>query len=148
MSHKLQIVQAGESRFGIRTDDIATIVPWQKPAPLPHAPNSVLGVVSIQGRMLTALDLKALTSPEASASGNHDASFLIALRGDEQLAIAVDSLGEEVEVGDRELQRQPESRDQLIGQVMHLDGTDISILNVKQIFPTAIQGRERRRRRF
>lgn len=147
---KLQIVQAGESRFGIFTEEIAAVVPWQNPAPLPHAPKSVLGVVSVQGRMLTTLSLSGLAAGKSMAS---DASItkpshLIALRGDEQLAIAVDSLGEEIEVGARDAQLQPKAESQLVQQVLQVDGTEINILEVKQLFPAAIQGRERRKRRF
>ncbi len=143
---KLQIVQAGNARFGIPTEAIATVVRWQKPAPLPHAPKSVLGVVSVQGRMLTVLDLKALTSPDSGETGNDEQSFLVALRGDEQLAIAVDSLVEEIQFDD-----QPRSgieRRRLISQVLPLDGADISVIDVKQLFPLAIQGRQRRKRQF
>lgn len=144
---RFRIVQAGGTRFGLYAEDIAVAVPWQQPALLPHAPPAVLGVVSIQGRMLTVLDLKSLTSPESSETGNHENSFLIALRGDEQLALAVDTLGEEIQVGNRELQSRAENL-AIVGQVLRIDDEDINILDVKQLFSTAIQGRERRRRRF
>ncbi len=149
-SRRLQIVQAGESRFGIYTEEIAAVVPWQTPAPLPHAPQSVLGVVSVQGRMLTALDLSALAAAKSLAGEARitKPSHLIALRGDEQLAIAVDSLGEEIQVGAREIQLRAKTEGQLIGHVLQVDDAEINILDVKQLFPTAIQGRERRRRRF
>ena len=147
VSTRLQIVKAGDVRFGIPTVEIATIVTWQKPTPLPHAPKSILGVVSIQGRMLTALDLKILTKPDSSETGNEAKSHLIALRGDEQLAIAVDSLGQEIDVENHQLQ-QSTPANQLICQILRVDNSDVGVLDVKQIFPAAIQGRERRRRRF
>src|SRR5688500_16582482 len=95
----LQLLQAGSFRFGIFADDISAIAEWREPTPLPHAPNSVRGVVSIQGRMLTVIDLTRLPGCEA-ASTDSSARHLIALRGDEQLALACDELGETIELAD------------------------------------------------
>ncbi len=99
-SRKLQLVLAGQDQFGIFADQISAIVEWQEPAPLPHAPTSVLGVVCIQGRMLTVLDLAKLAGADA-VSADSPRTFpkhLIALRGDEQLALAVEGLGEVVQL--------------------------------------------------
>ena len=143
----LQLLRAGSFQFGIFANEIAAIAPWRDPTPLPHAPKSVLGVVSIQGRMLTVLDLATLPVHE-SDSGDAAAQHLIALRGDEQLALAVDGLGETIELADADFDAPPETEETLLLGVLSREGTDIYVLNPKELFPTAIQGRERRRRRF
>ena len=146
---KLQLLQTGSSQLGIFADEIATVAPWRAPTPLPDAPQSVLGVVSIEGRMLTVLDLGMLRGEQA-ASGDADSDIpthLIALRGDEQLALAVDSLGETIELDNVDLDPQEAANKLILGILRH-DGANINILNIKELFPTAIQGRERRRRRF
>lgn len=163
-NRKVQLVRAGASLFGVFADEIATIVAWRQPTPLPQAPKPVLGVVSIQGRMLTVLDLALLTGAEnaqsdsgGEASGNtlsnvtqkeSDAvhGSLVALRGDEQLALAVADVGESIELLDG-FTAPPENSKLLLG-VLQRDATQIKILNLKALFPAAIQGRERRRRRF
>lgn len=144
---KLQVLHAGSSRFGIFTDEIATIVDWADPTPLPHAPKSVLGVVSIEGRMLTVLDLAMLHDGETALSNaaGDVPGHLIALRGDEQLALAVAVVGETIELPSDAIQ---ETAGTLVLGVLHHDGAAINILNLKELFATAIQGRERRRRRF
>ena len=143
----LQLLRAGPFQFGIFAKEIAAIAPWREPTPLPHAPKSVLGVVSIQGRMLTVLALATLPGREANSS---DAApqHLIALRGDEQLALAVDGLGETIELADADFDAQPETGETRLLGIVNREGADIYILNPKELFPTAIQGRERRRRRF
>ena len=146
----LQLFRSGSTQFGIFADEIATIVTWLEPTPLPHAPKSVLGVVSIQGRMLTVLNLATLSGDKA---GKSDAprdlpGHLIALRGDEQLALAVDDLGETVQLADDKFDAKLEPTRTLILGVLHHENAEINILNLKELFPTAIQGRERRRRRF
>jgi chemotaxis signal transduction protein len=151
---KLQLVSTGSSQFGIFADEVSAIVDWQQPAPLPHAPSSVLGVVSIQGRMLTVIDLATLALvgvalPEAlSTTRNH----LIALRGDEQLALAVEVLGAVIQLSANESTMLSQTKLEtgatpLLG-VLQREGEGIKILNPSALFPAAIQGRERRQRRF
>ena len=144
---KVQLFSTGGFHFGILANDIAAIVAWREPTPLPHAAKSVLGVVSVQGRMLTVLDLATLTGHEA-ASSDARAQHLIALRGDEQLALAIEALGETLEIAEDVLSATQEPGEPLVLGVLHREGAETNILNPKELFPTAIQGRERRRRRF
>jgi chemotaxis signal transduction protein len=144
-SRKLQLVRAGSKQFGIFTDEIAAIVSWQEPAPLPHSPKSVRGVVSVEGRMLTVLDLVSLTTGETSA--NAEPGKLIALLGDEQLALAVTEVGEQIDVAAEELVNVETAGSVVLGNLQHA-GSAVSVLNLRELFPAAIQGRERRRRRF
>jgi chemotaxis signal transduction protein len=148
-TRKLRLFSRGPRHFGVFEDDVATIVDWREPAPLPHAPESVLGVVGIQGQMLTVLDLAGLADRDAGNETSHDNNphQILALRGDEQLALAIDVLGETIEIPNQTFDRKPE-RNGLVLAVFKHGETQISILNVKQLFPSAIQGRERRRRRF
>ena len=143
----LQLLRAGSFQFAIFASEIAAIAAWREPTSLPQAPKSVLGVVSIQGRMLTVIDLASLPGADASST-DATAQHLIALRGDEQLALAVDGLGETFELGDVDLDTKPGTMGTFVACVLHRDGDDIYILNPKELFPAAIQGRERRRRRF
>jgi chemotaxis signal transduction protein len=138
----LQVISSGANQFAVFADEVMTIAEWCEPAVLPHAPAAVLGVVSIQGRMLTVLDLsQLLEQPRLSQRPSH----ILALRGDEQLALAIDGPCETIE---HTFQAAPEANGKLISGIINYDGDEISILNVKELFATAIQGRERRRRRF
>jgi len=145
---KVQIVNAGSSQFGIFAEEISAIVNWQEPAPLPHAPASVLGVVSIEGRMLTVLDLATIILGEGGLvnATRNPATQLVALRGDEQLALALDSVGEILAFPEN-VSKSDTVTAAVLGVLQH-EGAEISILNVPGLFPTAIQGRQRRQRQF
>ena len=147
---KLQLVRAGSSQFGIAAEKIFAVVAWQNPTPLPHAPKSVLGVASIQGRMLTVLDLTMFPIPGGvSSEAPRDAPrYIIGLQGDEQLALAVDDIGGILQLADADLEGPPEPAGTLVRLVLQHEGEEINILNLNELFPNAIQGRERRRRRF
>ena len=140
----LQTFSCGANHFAVYTDEVMSIVDWREPAALPHAPAAVLGVVSIQGRMLTVLDLLHLLEQPRLAPGP---SQILALRGDEQLALAIDGAAEAIVAG-ADLEANPAANGKLICRVLQHDGDEISILNVKELFASAIHGRERRRRRF
>lgn len=146
-TRSLQLFRSASFLCGIFENEIATVASWREPTPLPQAPQTVLGVVSIQGRMLTVLNLATLLGSGAGSSDQVH-QHILALRGDEQLALAVDSLTETIEIGDAELDPAPERGEGLILGIISYSGAEIMILNVKELFSNAIQGRERRRRRF
>jgi chemotaxis signal transduction protein len=144
----LQSFSFGRVQFAVFADEVMAITEWREPAVLPHAPASVLGIVSIHGRMLTMLDLSQLLESEQTAEGP---SHILVLNGDEQLALAIDAPGETFAVAAATVNGDSEevaNGGKLIAKVINRNGEDIKVLNVKELFPTAIQGRERRRRRF
>jgi len=125
---RLLSFRVGSRLFGVDESKVATVADWRQPTPLPHAPPAVIGIVSLQGRMLTVLDLRKLIG--AVSTDNTPPQHVIALRGDEQLALAVDTVEGSIESpGDT-------------------NGSPVEVLNVNELFPLPIQGRERRHRRF
>jgi len=140
----LQLFSFGEAQFAVFADEVMAVTEWREPAALPHAPAAVLGIVSIHGRMLTVLDLsQLLESPQRAGRPTH----ILALNGDEQLALAIDAPGETFAIAATNSEDAPASG-KLVSGVINRNGDEIKILNVRELFPTAIQGRERRRRRF
>ncbi|MBC8030987.1 MAG: chemotaxis protein CheW [Pyrinomonadaceae bacterium] len=146
-ARKVQLFRAGSFQFGIFENEVATVAEWREPTPLPHAPESVLGVVSIQGRMLTVLDPALLARGETVFAGGFY-RFIIALRGDEQLALAVSDLDEIIEHSNSESEHSTDNHEKFVLEILLRAGSQTRILNVTELFPAALQGRERRRRRF
>jgi len=139
----LQLFSFGEAQYAVFADEVMAIAEWREPAELPHAPASVLGIVSIHGRMLTVLDLsQLLESPQRADRPTH----ILALNGDEQLALAIDAPGDTFAITEADSEEALAS-DKLVS-VINRNGDEIKLLNVRELFPTDIQGRERRRRRF
>jgi chemotaxis signal transduction protein len=143
----LRVVSAGSLKLGVFADEIEAIADWHTPTPLPHAPKAVLGVVCIHGRMLTVLDIAALLGEKVSVAPSSP-GCIVALRGDEQLALAVDRAGETIAVAADELQEAKDDELSVILGVVRSGDESITVLNVQELFPAAIRGHERRRRRF
>jgi hypothetical protein len=99
--------------------------------------------------MLTVLDLAALPVGETDANYNPGGASrkIVALKGDEQLALAVNEVGETIPVPSENSITLAEDKSPLYGTLPH-ENKQTYILNSKALFPAAIQGRERRRRRF
>jgi chemotaxis signal transduction protein len=139
----LRVMFAGSHCLGLFADEIEAIAEWRTPAPLPDAPAVVLGIASIHGRMLTVLEAAVLLGETATAAPGK----IVALRGDEQLALAVDRTGDLIEVASEELAAASENGSLILGVILRAEQS-ISVLDSKQLFATAMRGRERRRRRF
>ena len=146
-SIRLRTFRARSQLFGIFEEEIATIADWRPPAPLPHAPSAVLGVVSIQGRILTVLD-PAQVLDETSDQNGLSWKSIVGLRGDEQLALAVEDVGDIVEMPESALQNPSAAENPVVRGVLFEREQTINVIEVKELFSTAMRGRERRRRRF
>jgi len=99
--------------------------------------------------MVTTLDPLVLTN---GGGGDWPAELpcVIALRGDEQLALAADSLGETITIASADIEPKVETGDSnqaMLGVARH-GGREITVLNTANLFSAAVRRRERRRRRF
>lgn len=139
----LRLFKRGGARFAVPAAEIASVAPWRHAAPLPQAPQAVLGVISIQGRMLTLLDPVLLLEQTPTENGSN--GLIVALRGDEQLGLIIDDEGERLRAEISPPDRQAAGA--TLGIIKHNEET-IPVLNVKELFNVAIRGRERRQRRF
>ena len=143
-TRELTVLIAGARRIGIPASEIGAIANWREPTPLPQAPKSILGIVCIQGRMLTLIDSLGLLGELRRKVPDG----IVALRGDEQLALAVDGVAGSIEFTADEL-KDPNAQDSraVLGNVSRGEES-ITVLNVGELFAAAMLGYARRRRRF
>jgi chemotaxis signal transduction protein len=152
-SHLYDLVPflAGDQMFAVVAEQVEGTAEAKAPAPLPLGPASVLGVVCVRGRMLTVLDPVAIITGE-SPEWPTILPRVIALRGDQQLALAAQECHDTITVAAADIRRTTKSADDsseqaLMGIARH-GGEEITILNVDQLFAAIPWRRERRRRRF
>jgi chemotaxis signal transduction protein len=144
---ELLLMQRGARTFAVLSVEADGVVEWRAPAPLPQALPAVLGVVSVRGRMLTLIDPLAVLDAQAVAA-NPTAGFIVALRGDEQLALAVDRVEGVSKFSNDEIKSDDEiKRHKILRGVIGHAVESISVINVNEIFGSAMRGIERRRRR-
>ena len=142
---RFRLISVDSLRLAVPEDRITTVGDWSEPTPLPFGPKTVLGVVCIQGRMFTVVNLIKLLRPEGSA--RHTGQLIVALRGDEQLALAVDSVAGLVALPATQITAVEPDATNLTNHAFEFEGNRWLVLNVDELFNSLVQGRERRRRR-
>jgi chemotaxis signal transduction protein len=145
----LFVLTAGGQLFAVGVEETDGVAEGLTPAPLPHAPASVLGVVSVRGRMRTLLYPPALIA-DADAMQTHATAdaprFVVALRGDEQLALAADSVEGVVTVNADSLSPS-DADDSPLSATLEHEGRRVQLLDASRLFDAAMRGTERRRPR-
>ena len=139
-STKLRLLESGTLTLGLDDSQILEVVKWTEPTPLPFAPDVVLGIASVQGRMFTVVDVARLFDGEPSSNRK----LMVALKGDEQLALAVDNA--DVTANYDQLDDHPTST--IAKGVASINGSEIVVIDHEQLFAGVIRGRERRKRRL
>ncbi|HKG13417.1 MAG TPA: chemotaxis protein CheW [Pyrinomonadaceae bacterium] len=147
-TRELFVLTAGGQAFAVRAEEAEGVAEGLTPAPLPHAPAPVLGVVSVRGRMRTLLYPPALFAQTQASRDSTAAAprFVVALRGDEQLALAADSV-EGVVAFDADSFSLSGPQDSPLGATLEHEGRLVQLLDASRLFEAAMRGTERRRPR-
>ena len=139
--------------FAVYEDEAEAVNEGRRPAPLPDAPRAVLGVVPLRGRMRTILDPAAIDAPpaeETEAPPNSETpAFIVALRGDEQLALACER-AERVEAppfADANADLHASNADAHVRATFRLGPLGVTLLDPAHLFEAAMRGTDRRRHR-
>jgi purine-binding chemotaxis protein CheW len=144
---ELLVARCGERLVGVFADEADQVTKWKKPTPLPGAPGGVLGVVSVRGRISTVLDPLALLG-ERRAGEAAPFDFIITLRGDEQLALAVWRTERIIEIFTDQIEPLGSAaRAGVVRGLLQTAGGLVAVINVRELFNAALRGTERRRRR-
>jgi len=142
---ELLVLHVGRRLLGIFTENVAGIAAGKLPVPLPRAPVSVLGVVAFRGRMLTVLDLLPLLGEPPHTA---EPAIIVALSGEEQLAIAADSSRGAIQVFSRDIDNAASKGDlAILSGSLSRNGDQIDLIDVSSLFRVVTMGQQNRRRR-
>jgi purine-binding chemotaxis protein CheW len=142
------VVRAGERLLGVFAEEVACVERGSGPTPLPHAPAAVRGVVSVRGRILTLLDpLRLLKSRRPDELTDTTPAFILALRGDEQLALAVDGPERLREIDVADIKPPAPAEASITIGTFQDEAEAVAILDVARLFAAAVEGMEPRRRK-
>lgn len=144
----LLLMRAGGFAFAVYAEECECVAPWAEPAPLPHAPGSVLGVAPVRGRMRTVLDPARLLETSAAGDERRPAAhaLIASLAGDEQLALAVET-SEAAALGADDHLSTPDSPALPTRGAFLRHGETVHLLDPARLFEAAMSGTERRRQR-
>lgn len=148
--HDLLPFTIGNQIFAVFTDQIETTAEGRPRAHLPGAPAAVIGVVCVQGHMITVLDPVAMLT----GSVTHwppTLPFVLVLHGSDQVGLVAETCRDTVTISAEDIEPVASSDDSnappILGTVVYA-GEAMMILDAARLFRCAVQRRERRRRRF
>jgi chemotaxis signal transduction protein len=149
--HDLVPFVAGDKVFAVFADQVDGTAEAKVPVPLPNTPPAVLGVICVRGRMLTVIDPIALLTGE-TFGWPASLPSVIALRSDEQLALAAQSCRDTITIAASDIQPATRTNDDgfesaALGITVH-GGEEITVLRTDNLFAAAVRRKERRRRRL
>lgn len=78
------VYSVGSSSMAINVDQTEGVVDCPRVTPLPNAPDSIIGVASVRGRMTLVMDLSAESDPAASKRR------LLLIKGEKQIGLLAD----------------------------------------------------------
>jgi chemotaxis signal transduction protein len=142
------LLRAAGLAFAVFAEECECVTPWAEPAPLPHAPATVLGVASVRGRMRTVLEPARLfeTSGLSQERRPPAYAFIASLAGDEQLALACESATPST-LGAAAVISPPASPAFPARGTFQHGGEAVHLLDPARLFDAAMSGTERRRQR-
>lgn len=161
---KLCVLRSGARLFAVYADEVEATSENLRPTPLPFAPAPVRGVVGLRGRIFTVIDPLLLFPPDAPATAatadaptlaaemtRAVAALIVALRGDEQLALSVERIEPDIELFD---DHEASTTDEVspgaplfLRRTIRQQKDAIALLDTAHLFEAAMQGVERRRKR-
>ena len=158
---ELMVMQADGRLFAVFADEADNVSEGHTPTPLPNAPPAVLGVVCVRGRMRTLLDAAPLLDAKAEGERPVDEAadaleeaasraaagrrLIVSLRGDDQLALAVERVERITEIFLDEVELDEHAATPTRGYLPSAEGARTFILDPSRLFDAAMQGAERRR---
>lgn len=145
------LMSSGTHAFAVYAEEADGVTRDLKATPLPGAPRAVAGVVCVRGRMRTVLnplELLPAQTPDANVEGQETAAFVVTLRGDEQLALAVGRVEGIFELQTEALDASDEQAAPAVRATLRHDGRPVTLLDPANLFEAAMRGTERRRQRL
>ncbi len=90
---KFVIFELNESKFGVPVEQISQITKFDKVFPLPNAPDYVLGVINLRGKIISLIDLeKRLNLRTGPAELNETKQILFVDLGFETVGMLIDKV--------------------------------------------------------
>lgn len=101
------IFRLGDEEFGLPVDVVSGIIRYEPATPVPRAPEVVLGVINLRGRVVPIVDLRRRFRNESFVP--QPSSRIIVAEGEAgPVGIAVDAANEVTTIDDDELRPVPE----------------------------------------
>lgn len=133
------VFRLGPEEYGLAIDRVQSIIRFEQPTPVPRAPESVLGVINLRGKVIPVVDLrKRLGRDPLVPSGT--ARIVVVEGQGGMLGLAVDEANEVVGIQESAIMQTPdtiltaESAEMFAG-VVEREGSLVILLDLDRAIP-------------
>ncbi|MBF0543255.1 MAG: chemotaxis protein CheW [Candidatus Riflebacteria bacterium] len=130
-----------DSKFGLSTENVQEVVKVGHLTPIRDAPDSVLGVMNLRGRIVTIIDLAIKLDLGKSEIGNDSRIFIIDWKH-EYIGLLVDRVAEVIELEKSSLKPLPENfgenKSIMFQGIIHFEKKISALLNLNVILDEKI----------
>lgn len=139
----LLVVALGSDLYGLPVERVKEIVRPRSLTPVPHAPPTVRGLISLRGEVIQVLDLAACLgiAVDAPAAESRRARIVV-LRGDEgpSVALRVDAVHDVWRVDEADLRPPPSGESEGVKALASRDGRFVSLVDVDRLHEGSADG--------
>ena len=133
----------GDLLLGIEVEQIQEVLRNTAVTPVPKTPPAISGLINLRGQIVTAVDLRRVFRVEVNSESDSP-TMIILDSGTELRSLAVDRVGDVVEVEDRDYEEPPDTLQgearSLIGGAYKLRDRLLLVLDVEHAMKAAAGG--------
>lgn len=125
-----------DETYGINVTDVREVLRFSEIAPVPGAPNYVIGIINLRGNVVTVIDTRRRFGLNSKDVDDQSRIVIIEVDGQE-VGILVDSVAEVVDIKNSAIEPAPnvgnEDTSRYITGVTSMDGELLIIVDLKKI---------------
>jgi chemotaxis signal transduction protein len=144
-SARLLVFRVGSERFAVELAAVDEVIDAPSVQPIPDAPQTVLGVATVRGELVTLYDPR----PILRVAGPLDGAALLFARGDRRVALAIDDVYDAITVEETDVLSVPgggaDASDGVLVGLVRRDGQLIALLDADALLTAAAAGDGERR---
>lgn len=107
-SRQFVLFRLGAEEYGLPIERVQSIIRYEVPTPVPHAPSGVEGVINLRGQVIPVIDL-SMRLLRVPFSGAPTSRIVVAEGNSGMVGLAVDSASEVVGIPLSEIKPAPEA---------------------------------------
>lgn len=139
-SRQFVVFRVGNEEYGLPISQVSSIIRYEEPTPVPHAPADVEGVLNLRGRVVPVVDLRKRFGGAGDEEHPEPDRIVVTESDQGAVGLAVDAASEVATIAEEDIQPAPESAlgaesaDGIEG-VANLEGRIVVLLRLERAVP-------------
>ena len=103
--------------FGVELDAVTEVVPWREITPVPHAPDTVEGLINLRSQIVTAIDLRRALDLDPRPPEDRPMNLIIRLES-ELISLLIDEAADVLDLSEADFEPPPRNLRGRVGELI------------------------------